>query len=272
MMSGEVGTTLKGKVAVISGSSKGIGRGLAIGLARHGAAIAVNYKNDQQGAEETARMIREAGGEAVVIGADVSVTSQAARLVDQAVEHLGRIDVLVNNAGRSRFNWALKITPEDWEDVVGTNLRGAFFASQAAARHMQASGGGSIVNVSSCAATLTALYHSIYTMSKAGLEGLTKQLALELAPAIRVNAIAPGPTDVERARQYDPNFDRTWGAVVPMGRVAQPEDLVGPVVFLASDLSRYVTGDVLHVDGGWTIQGKTPPMEDFDVAADRKRG
>ena len=143
---------------------------------------------------------------------------------------------------------------------------------QAAARHMRVNGGGSIVNVSSCAATLTALYHSIYTMSKAGLEGLTKQLALELAPTIRVNAIAPGPTDVERARDYDPHFDRTWGAVVPMGRVAQPEDLVGPLVFLASDQSRYVTGTVLHVDGGWTIQGKTPPMERFDVSADRERG
>jgi NAD(P)-dependent dehydrogenase (short-subunit alcohol dehydrogenase family) len=163
------------------------------------------------------------------------------------------------------------MTIEDWEDVVGTNLRGTFFASQAAARHMQTAG-GSIVNVSSCAATLTALYHSVYTMSKAGLEGLTKQLALEWAPLIRVNAIAPGPTSVERSRSYDPNFDKTWGGVVPLGRVAYPEDLVGPVVFLASEQSRYLTGDVLHVDGGWTIQGKTPPMDDFDVSADRKRG
>jgi 3-oxoacyl-[acyl-carrier protein] reductase len=263
---------LDGKVAVVSGASKGIGRGLAIGLAQHGAAVAVNFKNDREGAEETAAAIREAGGAAAVIGADVSIPSEAARLVGNAAEKLGRIDVLVNNAGRSRFNWALEISPEDFEDVVGTNLRGAFFASQAAAKHMKESGGGSIVNVSSCAATLTTLYHSIYTMSKAGLEGLTKQLALELAPTIRVNAIAPAATAVERSLQYDPNFEQTWGAVNPMGRVAQPEDLVGPVVFLASDLARFVTGDVLHVDGGWTVQGVTPPMDDFDVSADQTRG
>jgi len=272
MTGAEVGRVLEGRVAVVTGASKGIGRGLAIGLARHGAAVAVNFKNDREGAEETARAIREAGADVAVIGADVSVPSEAARLVRDAVERLGGIDVLVNNAGRSRFNWAVEISEEDFEDVVGTNLRGAFFASQAAARQMQAAGGGSIVNVSSCAATLTALYHSIYTMSKAGLEGMTKQLALELAPTIRVNAIAPGATSVERSRDYDPNFEETWGAVVPMRRVAQPEDLVGPVVFLASDQSRFVTGDVLHVDGGWTIQGKTPPMGDFDVSADRRRG
>jgi len=245
---------------------------LAIGLARHGAAVAVNYKKDGEGAEETARIIREAGGKAIVVQADVSVTSEAARMINEAVDRLGRIDVLVNNAGRSRFNWALEITEGDWDDVVGTNLRGTFFASQAAARHMRAGGGGSIVNVSSCAATLTALYHSIYTMSKAGLEGLTKQLALEWAPSIRVNAIAPGPTSVKRCLDYDPNFDKTWGSVVPMGRVAYPEDLVGPVVFLGSEQSRYVTGSILPVDGGWTIQGMTPPMDEFDVSADQKRG
>jgi NAD(P)-dependent dehydrogenase (short-subunit alcohol dehydrogenase family) len=266
------GTELAGKVAIVTGASKGIGRGLAIGIARHGGSVVVNYKNDREGAEQTAKSIREIGGRAIVACADISIPSEAGRLIEQTVEQLGRIDVLVNNAGRSRFNRALDITLEDWNDVVGTNLCGTFFASQAAARHMQANGGGSIINVSSCAATLTALYHSIYTMSKAGLEGLTKQLALELAPLVRVNAIAPGPTSVERSRSYDPNFDKTWGAIVPMGRVAYPEDLVGPVVFLASDQSCYVTGDVLHIDGGWTVQGKTPPMDDFDVSADQKRG
>ncbi len=263
---------LSGKVAVVTGSSKGIGKGLAVGLARHGAKVAVNYKNDEKGAKQTAKEIRDLGGESFVIGADVSVPTEARRLIDETVAQFGRIDVLVNNAGRSRFNKVLDITVEDFEDVVGTNLCGTFFASQAAARHMQTSGGGSIINVSSCAATLTALLHSVYTMSKAGLEGLTKQMALELAPHIRVNAIAPGPTSVERSRSYDPNFDKTWGGVVPMGRVAYPDDLVGPVVFLASDQSRYLTGDVLHVDGGWTVQGKTPSMDDFDISADQKRG
>lgn len=271
-MPGQPNPQLSGKIAVVTGASKGIGRGLAIGLASYGAKVVINYKNDEKGAQGTAKTIREAGGEALVIGADVSVPSEAKRLIDETVKHFGRIDVLVNNAGRSRFNKVLDITIDDFNDVVGTNLCGTFFASQAAARYMLASGGGSIINVSSCAATLTTFLHSVYTMSKAGLEGLTKQMALELAPTVRVNAIAPGPTSVERSRSYDPNFDQTWGAVVPMGRVAYPEDLVGPVVFLASDQSRYLTGDVLHLDGGWTVQGKTPPMDDFDVSADQKRG
>jgi NAD(P)-dependent dehydrogenase (short-subunit alcohol dehydrogenase family) len=271
-MPSERGTELSGKIAVVTGSSKGIGRGLAIGFASRGATVVVNYKTDEHGAVQTAKTISEAGGKAVVIGADVSGPSEARRLIDETVKRLGRIDVLVNNAGRSRFNKVLDITIDDFNDVVGTNLCGTFFASQAAARHMQGSGGGSIINISSCAATLTALLHSVYTMSKAGLEGLTKQMALELAPLVRVNAIAPGPTSVERSRSYDPNFDKTWGVVVPMGRVAYPEDIVGPAVFLASDQSRYLTGDVLHVDGGWTVQGKTPSMDDFDVSADQKRG
>lgn len=260
------------KVALVTGSSKGIGRSLAIGLAQHGATVVVNYKTDRAGAEETASRIEQNGGNVAVLQADVSSVSEVRGLVDSTVATFGTIDVLVNNAGRSRFNLAAEITEEDWEDVVGTNLRGAFFASTAAARHMREGKGGSIVNISSCAASLTALYHSIYTMSKAGLEALTKQLALEFAPVVRVNALAPGPTGVERSRSYDPAFDTTWGAVVPMKRVVEPEDLVGPVVFLASEQSALMTGDVLHVDGGWTAQGVTPPMDDFDVTADRSRG
>lgn len=263
---------LSGKVAVVTGSSKGIGRGLATGLSSHGATIVVNFKNDGEGADETATSIRESGGEALVLGADIGQPGEAARLIDETVSRLGRIDVLVNNAGRSRFNWALELTNHDFDDVVDTNLRGTFFASQAAARHMLRTGGGSIINVSSCAATLTALYHSLYTMTKAGIEALTKALALELAPTVRVNAVAPGPTTVERSLQYDPDFESKWGAVVPLGRTARPTDIVGPVAFLASDLARYVTGAVLHVDGGWTVQGTTPAMDEFDVTADQRRG
>ncbi len=263
---------LSGKVAVVTGSSKGIGRGLAVGLSSHGATVVVTYKTDFEGADETGTSIRESGGEALVLGADLGRKGEAARLIDEAVSKLGRIDVLANNAGRTRFNWALEVTDDDFDDVVDTNLRGTFFACQAAARHMQRTGGGSIINISSCAATLTALYHSLYTMCKAGIEALTKELALELAPTVRVNAVAPGPTTVERSLQYDPDFELKWGAVVPLGRTAHPADIVGPVAFLASDLARYVTGAVIHVDGGWTVQGTTPAMDSFDVAADQRRG
>jgi NAD(P)-dependent dehydrogenase (short-subunit alcohol dehydrogenase family) len=263
---------LEGRAALVTGSSKGIGRALAVGLAQNGASVAVNYKTDEQGAIETAALITDAGGEAVVIGADLSKPAEAKALVDEAAERLGRLDVLVNNAGRSRFSLFEDATEEDWEDVVGTNLRGTFFASQAAVKHMRALGKGSIVNVSSCASVLMVVYHAAYTMSKGGLDALTRQLAFELAPVIRVNAIAPGATGVERSRQYDPDFDETWGAVVPMGRVIEPEDLVEPVVFLASDRSAVLTGDVLHVDGGWSIQGVVPAMDEFDIEADQKRG
>ncbi len=272
MSSNDSSPILDGQAALVTGSSKGIGRALAVGLAANGAAVAVNYKTDAEGAAETVRLITEAGGKAIVVEADVSVPAEARALVDEAAERLGRLDVLVNNAGRSRFSPFEEATEEDWEDVVGTNLRGAFFASQAAVKHMRKLGKGSIVNVSSCASVLMVVYHAAYTMSKGGLDALTKQLAFELAPTIRVNAIAPGATGVPRSRDYDPNFDKNWGGVIPMGRVIEPEDLVEPVVFLASDRSAVLTGDVLHVDGGWSLQGTVPSMDDFDFEADKKRG
>jgi NAD(P)-dependent dehydrogenase (short-subunit alcohol dehydrogenase family) len=263
-------TPLEGKVAVVTGSSKGIGRALAIGLARNGAKVAVNYKNDEAGGEETCRAIREEGGTAIAVGADVGVLDEVRALIDTAHRELGSIDVLVNNAGRTRFGPAREVTPEDWDDVMNTNLRGAFFATVTAAEAMGER--GSIVNVSSCAATLMVAYHAVYTTSKGGLEAMTRQLALELAPRVRVNAIAPAATSMERNWEYDPDFDRSWRDVTPMGRVATPEDYVAPVVFLASDASAFVTGEVLHVDGGWTIKGDYPGMSHYDFESDRRRG
>jgi NAD(P)-dependent dehydrogenase (short-subunit alcohol dehydrogenase family) len=261
---------LDGRVAVVTGSSKGIGRALAIGLAGSGAKVAVNYKHDQAGAEETCRAIRKAGGAAIAVGADVGVLDEVRGLIDTAQRELGSVDVLVNNAGRTRFGPARDVTEEDWDDVMNTNLRGAFFATIAAAEAMGDS--GSVINVSSCAATLMVAYHAVYTTSKGGLEAMTRQLALELAPRVRVNAIAPAATSMERNWEYDPDFDRSWRDVTPMGRVATPEDYVAPVVFLASDASAFVTGEVLHVDGGWTIKGDYPGMSHYDFESDRRRG
>jgi NAD(P)-dependent dehydrogenase (short-subunit alcohol dehydrogenase family) len=263
---------LEGMVAVVTGASKGIGRGLACGLAAEGATVVVNYKTDGEGAEETGRRARAAGGDAEVIQADVADPSEARRLIEETRERFGRIDVLVNNAARTRFGPALEVSDEDFDDVVGTNLRGTFFASIAAARHMLAQGGGSIVNLSSCAVANQIMWHSVYTMSKGGIEALTAQLALELAPTVRVNAIAPAPTKVERSLVYDPNLETSWGPVVPMGRVAVPDDYVGPLVFLASDESAFLTGEVLHVDGGWSIAGNAPSMETLNLSEERVRG
>jgi NAD(P)-dependent dehydrogenase (short-subunit alcohol dehydrogenase family) len=263
---------LAGKVAIVTGASKGIGRGLAWGLAAEGATVVVNYKTDRPGAEETQRRAELAGARTAVIQADVARPSEAQRLIDETCERFGRVDVLVNNAARTRFGPALDVTVEDFDDVVNTNMRGTFFTSLAAARHMLGNGGGSIVNFSSCAVANQIMWHSVYTMSNGGLEALSAQLALEFAPTVRVNAIAPAPTKVERSLVYDPNLDESWGPVVPMRRVAVPDDYVGPLVFLASDESAFLTGEVLHVDGGWSLAGNAPSMETLDLSAERVRG
>ena len=263
--------SLDGRVAVVTGASKGIGRMLAIGLARAGAKVAVNYKNDEAGAQETCRAIAELGGRAIAVGADVGERDEARRLVDAARRELGGVDVLVNNAGRTRFGPAGEVTQEDWDDVMNTNVRGTFFTTMAAVEAMGER--GSVINLSSCAATLMVAYHAVYTTSKGAVEAMTRQLALELAPrGVRVNAIAPAATSMERNHEYDPDFDRSWAEVTPMGRVATPEDYVGPLVFLASDASAFMTGELLHVDGGWTIKGDYPGMDHYDLETDRQRG
>lgn len=263
---------LKGKVALVTGASKGIGKALAVGLAREGALVAINYKTDRTGAEATCRAIEAMGNSALMVQADIGEREQVEEMISQVVRAHGRIDVLVNNAARTRFGPFEEVTEEDWLDVVNTNLKGTFFASASAVRQMKRSGSGAIVNVSSCAARLMVPFHSAYTMSKGGIEALTRQLALELAPVVRVNCISPAPTSTERNQQYDPNYDQNWGRVVPMKRVAQPEDMVGAVAFLASDRAAYVTGQILQVDGGWTLKGHTPDLSQEDFSSDRQRG
>ncbi|HEY1517767.1 MAG TPA: SDR family oxidoreductase [Solirubrobacteraceae bacterium] len=261
-----------GRAAIVTGASKGIGRQLAIGLASAGSDVIVNYKTDAEGAEEVCRLINATGvGSARAIPADVSSSREARELVSAATERFGRLDLLVNNAGRTRFGPASEMTDEDFDDVVNTNLRGAFFASVAAAAAMNGTG-GSIVNISSCAASLMIQHHALYTMSKGGLEALTRQLALEFAPAVRVNAIAPAPTSNARNLAYDPDYDANWGRVIPMERVAQAEDFVGPLLFLATEVSGFLTGEVLHVDGGWSLKGHTPALDAYDYSSDRARG
>jgi NAD(P)-dependent dehydrogenase (short-subunit alcohol dehydrogenase family) len=260
------------KIALVTGASKGIGRALAVALAHQGAAVVVNYKTDESGAEETCRIIHAAGGTAEAVHGDIAEKAGAEDLVDQTVGIFGRIDILVNNSARTRFGPLLNVTEEDWLDVVNTNLKGTFFASAAAVRHMLRTGGGSIINVSSCAARLMVPFHSVYTMSKGGVEALTRQLAVELAPGVRVNCISPAPTSTDRNRRYDEHYDENWGRVIPMKRVAQPEDMAGAVVFLCSDNASFITGQVLQIDGGWTLKGHTPDLQHEDFSSDRQLG
>jgi NAD(P)-dependent dehydrogenase (short-subunit alcohol dehydrogenase family) len=263
---------LSGRIAIVTGSSGGIGRGLAIGLAASGAQVAVNYKTNRTGAEETLTAIRQAGGKGELYQADIRLKRDFESMIDSVVHKFGGLDILVNNAARTRFGPLSEVTEEDFADVVDSNLRGPLFGSAAAARHMARRGGGSIINISSCAARAMVPFHAVYTMAKGGLEALTRQLALELAPNIRVNAIAPGPTSTERNRGYDPEYDGKWKSVIPAGRVGWVEDYVGACVFLASDDSAFVTGQIIGIDGGWTIKGYSPDLSQSDFSKDRQGG
>lgn len=260
---------LAGKTALVTGASKEIGRALAVGLAAQGASVAVNFKNDEVGARETCAAIEQAGGTALLAGGDIGDREATRAVVEKVVDRLGRLDILVNNAARTRFGPAEDVTSADWSDVMTTNLEGPFVASVLAAGYMP--DGGAILNVTTCATGLMIPYHAIYTASKGGLESLTQALALEYAPRVRVNAIAPAPTSNARNTGYDPQFDDTWARLIPMGRVAQPYDLVGPAVFLVSDASRFLTGQVLRVDGGWSLRGVVPAMEGWHFKADYER-
>jgi NAD(P)-dependent dehydrogenase (short-subunit alcohol dehydrogenase family) len=251
---------LAGKTILITGASKGIGRELALGCAREGADIIAHYHSDPDGAEAVAADIAATGRRALTIKADLSRPRDIERMFVRARKEFPRLDALINNAGLTGWGGLFDITPEKWDTILNTNLRGTFFCSLAAARWMRdTKTPGAIVNVSTNCAELGVRNLVAYATSKAGLHGLTKQLAIELAPlGIRVNTFAPGPVNVERNLSDDPDYRRVWGEVIPLGRTAEPSEMIGPAVFLASNDSSYVTGQTFFVDGGWTVQGKIP--------------
>jgi glucose 1-dehydrogenase len=249
---------LKDKVALVTGAGQGIGWAIALGMAREGAQVVVNDLVESSALRVT-QEVRGLGQRSVAIQADVSKLADIRRMFEKVRSEIGRLDVLVNNAGLTGWTRFFEITEENWDRVIDTNLKGTFFCSLEAARIMREQGGGSIVNVSTNCAGLGVRNLVAYAASKGGIHALTKQLAIELAPfKIRVNTFAPGPTNVARNLKDDPNYRKTWGTMVPMGRTAEPEEMVGPAVFMASDDSGYMTGQVLYVDGGWTVCGKIP--------------
>jgi len=262
---------LQNKVAIITGGSGGIGKVLSVGLAKAGATVAVLYKNDRASAEQVCQEIHTSGGQADPFQCDVGSRVSFTQVIDDVVAHYGKLNILVNNAGRTRFGPIEEATEEDFDDVVNTVLRGPFFGSIAAAKHMKNSGGGSIINISSIAVRAIIPYHGVYTTCKGGLEAMTRQMALELAPHVRVNVLAPTATSMARNTEYNPKFDERWGEANPLGRVATPADYVGPCVFLASNDSEMVNGQLLYVDGGWANLGAIPKFDDMDFSADRTR-
>jgi len=242
---------LSGKVAVVTGANTGIGAGIAIALAEAGADVALVGRSLPL---ETAGVIASFGRKAEIISADLSTIEPVDRIVDEAVEKLGRIDILVNNAGIIRRNDSIDFTEEDWDAVVDTNLKSVFFLCQAAAKKMIPQGSGKIINIASMLTFQGGIRVPSYTASKSGIGGLTKLLANEWAAKhINVNAIAPGyiATNNTAALQADEARNKSIMDRIPAGRWGSPDDLGGAAVFLASSASDYVQGHVLAVDGGW---------------------
>ena len=243
---------LRGRIALVTGAQQGIGRGIALAFAREGADVAVNYLDDRAAAEKVMQEVRAAGGRAVLVQADVARPADAQRMVAQVQSELGGLDVLVNNAGVYPRVPFLEMRETDWDHVVDVNLKGGFFCAQAAARAMVAAGRrGSIINMAS-QAVRGAVRGVHYSASKGGVVAMTRATALELAPhGIRVNAIAPGLTDTAQPR-YGNNEEElaAMASAVPLGRMAQPDDIAAVAVFLASDDARHVTGQTVHVNGG----------------------
>ena len=241
---------LVGKTALVTGAARGIGRALAIGLATEGAVVHLLDHDDP------AEVVHElpVSGQGLALRCDVSDVTA----IRTAFSKLDRLDVLVNCAGVTGWIDALDPGEKTWDRVIDTNLKGTFFCSSEAARLMRGTG-GSIVNVTSVLGIRGMPNSAAYAASKGGINSLTVQLAIELAPhRIRVNAFGPGATNVERNLTDDPSYLEVWAPVIPLGRVAEPEEMIGPAVFLASDESAHVTGQMLYVDGGWTATGHFP--------------
>lgn len=243
---------LQGKVAIVTGSGTGLGRGMAVGLAEAGADIAGVYNSSEP---DCAEVITGMGRKFLGIKADLADLEQIEPIVEKTIENFGRVDILVNNAGIIRRQPALEFSRENWDEVLNLNLRSLFFLAQAVARRLVAQGsGGKIINIASMLSFQGGILVPSYTASKSGVMGLTRELACEWAAHnINVNAIAPGymATENTKALQQDPVRNADILKRIPAGHWGRPEDLAGAVVFLASEAANYIHGYTLAVDGGW---------------------
>lgn len=243
---------LLGRRALVTGGGTGIGRGVALALAREGASVVVSYHQSQEGALEAVAEIRALGREATAFYADMADVTQCQDLVDRAIQALGGLDILVNNAGRTYTQSFFEITPETFDLIYHTNLRGLYLTAQRAATHMRDHGGGVMINMSSVHARLSTPGSSLYDGTKAAIEATTRALGIELAPlGIRVVGVAPGIIEVPRYYQDNPSYDRAWATQwVPLGRVGWPDDVGRLCAFLASDDAAFIVGETILCDGG----------------------
>lgn len=246
--------TLENKTALVTGGSRGIGKAIALKLAEYGANVAITYARSADAAEEVKTQIEKMGRKAKSLQADAVNFEKAEAVIREIVDEWGRLDILVNNAGITRDNLILRMNEEQWDEVIETNLKSIFNYSKAAAKPMMRNRGGSIINISSVVGISGNAGQSNYAASKAGIIGFTKSYAKELASRnIRSNVIAPGYILTEMTGELDEKVLANIEAETPLGRAGEPEEVAEAVVFLASDASSYITGEVLRVDGGMVM-------------------
>ncbi|MCR4705235.1 MAG: 3-oxoacyl-[acyl-carrier-protein] reductase [Lachnospiraceae bacterium] len=245
---------LSGKTALVTGASRGIGREIAITLARYGAEVIVNYNGSKDRAEEVVKTIKAAGGKAEAVQCSVADTEAVDVMVKNLIEKYEHIDILVNNAGITKDNLMIKMSECDFDSVIDTNLKGCFNTIKALYRQLLKQKGGRIVNLSSVSGIMGNAGQANYAASKAGVIGLTKSVAKELAPrGITVNAVAPGFIDTEMTAAMTEQAKETILSAIPLKREGKPEDIAETVAFLVSDKASYITGQVITVDGGMTM-------------------
>ena len=244
---------LTGKTAIVTGGSRGIGRAICLELARRGANIVFSYAGNAAAAEETVKLVEEAGATARAVQGDVTSADSAKELVEAAKE-LGGVDILVNNAGITRDKLAARMSEEDFDAVIATNLKGAFLMTKAVLRPMMRAKSGAIVNMASVVGIMGNAGQANYAASKAGLVGMTKSVAREVASVgIRVNAVAPGYIETDMTAAMPEAAQQAMCSAIPAARAGKPEDVAHAVAFLVSDEAAYITGQVLAVDGGMAM-------------------
>jgi NAD(P)-dependent dehydrogenase (short-subunit alcohol dehydrogenase family) len=250
---------LAGKTALVTGAGQGVGKGIALTLARAGCTVAINYISDPELANETVRELQSLGVESFAIKADVRSSAHVNRMFTTLRKNFTRLDLLVNNAGTQAWAPLLELKEAEWDRDIATNLKGTFLCLQAAARWMKETGGGSIINIGSGSNMVPFPRLVSYTASKGGIEMLTRVAATELGRfRIRVNCVAPGAILIDRTAKEDPRYAKIWGRQASLGRVGLPQDVGNAVVFLASDQAEFVTAQTLWIDGAAFTQPSWP--------------
>ncbi|MCM3709973.1 3-oxoacyl-[acyl-carrier-protein] reductase [Sporosarcina luteola] len=244
----------EGKSAIVTGASRGIGREIAILLGKEGARVAVNYSGSKEKAEEVVELIKQSGGDAFAIQANVSDAEQVKEMIDETLKTFGSIDMLVNNAGITRDNLLMRMKEDEWDDVININLKGVFLCTKAVTRQMMKQRAGKIVNLASIVGVIGNPGQANYVAAKAGVIGLTKTTARELATRnITVNAVAPGFITTDMTEALPEEVKAQMLGSIPLGKLGSAEDVAGAVAFLLSDDANYITGQTINVDGGMVM-------------------